>query len=141
MKQVGSSVIDVIGCWSIWATMMKSGTPRGSALFEYLGLGEYIRTLLGLKNRLIAHATPSIAVSFTSMQVRPLSPGDDQTSFWDIASNTFPKGRQRALSNGSTRKFPLQNGTWVPPDEQLVCTDSLYYVGARKGFEWEDDYS
>ncbi|KAJ3568045.1 hypothetical protein NP233_g5974 [Leucocoprinus birnbaumii] len=63
---------------------------------------------------------------------------DRHAYFWALASLAFPEGRQENL------KPPLASPTHhvlLPPDEQLLCYDYLYYVCAHQPFEFEFDYS
>ena len=82
-----------------------------------------------------------VAVSYTTMPLKSFSKGDTHISFWELASATFPTYRNLGIGSKSAKTFPSANGTYLPPDEQLMCFDVLYYVAAKKPFEWAEDYS
>ncbi|KIO34077.1 hypothetical protein M407DRAFT_64761, partial [Tulasnella calospora MUT 4182] len=122
VKQEGTHVVDGLGCWSIWAGMTSAQV--------------YMR------NTLVGHL--NLDVSFTSIPRMPLfhNSTDLHTSFWGLSSFLFPKGRKAARSFSTTKRFssPIRN-VMVEPNEQLACFDIMYYVGARRPFEWEEEYS
>ncbi|KAG9017681.1 hypothetical protein FRB90_000271 [Tulasnella sp. 427] len=65
---------------------------------------------------------------------------DHHTSFWGLAQLGFKDGREEALQNAKV--YPSGHHRHeLPPDDQIMCFDNLYYVGASKLFEWEKDYS
>lgn len=122
VKQEGSPVVDALGCWSIWAGMTTGGAYMRNALVDHLNLD----------------------ISYTSIPHTPLvhNSTDPHTSFWDLSSVLFPKGRKAALSLSTTKRFPspIRDAT-LEPNEQLACFDIMYFVGARRPFEWEEAYS
>ncbi|OSD05608.1 hypothetical protein PYCCODRAFT_1464961 [Trametes coccinea BRFM310] len=117
---------DHIGCWNIWEVdHMFSDGPRGS----------YSTALLALD------------ISYTrapaSVKLIPGYEHDSHSSFWSLAKLAFPDGRAEALSKPDENPTRPSEGNQVilPPDEQLLCYDYLYYVCALEPFEFEKDYS
>ncbi|KAI0638784.1 hypothetical protein C8Q77DRAFT_1151813 [Trametes polyzona] len=120
------NVKDELGCWNIWEVdNVEAQGPRGS----------YSTTLLNLD------------ISYTrapaSVKLIPNFEHDSHSTFWSLAKLAFPEGRAEALSRpheNPTRPSEV-NKVIIPPDEQLVCYDYLYYVCALEPFEFERDYS
>ncbi|KAI0369986.1 hypothetical protein BV20DRAFT_996130 [Pilatotrama ljubarskyi] len=117
---------DEIGCWNIWEVdNMQSDGPRGS----------YSTVLLNLD------------ISYTrapqSVKLIPNYEHDSHSTFWSLAKLAFPEGRAQVLANPSAHPIRPSESSKVmlPPDEQLVCYDYLYYVCALEPFEFERDYS
>lgn len=140
VKQEGSPVVDALGCWSIWAGMTTSGAYMRNTLINHLNLGKY-----NICKRCLRDAdVVGIDISYTSIPHAPLvhNSTDPHTSFWDLSSLLFPKGRKAALSLSTTKHFlsPIRDVT-LEPNEQLACFDIMYFVGARRPFEWEEAYS
>ncbi|TDL25263.1 hypothetical protein BD410DRAFT_717900, partial [Rickenella mellea] len=116
VKEIGSTTVDEVGCWSIRAIEGHRPTPPP----RYL----------------------NIDVSYTSIpieaKVYPNSPGEPHVKTWALAALTFPDYRKDHLGTS----FPSQlSGHSLPPDEHLACFDFAYYVGATHQFEYEYDYS
>ena len=63
---------------------------------------------------------------------------DRFSSFSSLATLAFPE--IRADVAGEPRESE-QNHVKLPPDEQLLCYDYLYYVCSHQSFEFEFDYS
>ncbi|KAI0770948.1 hypothetical protein BD413DRAFT_626744 [Trametes elegans] len=108
-------VKDEIGCWNIWEVdNVPSDGPRGS----------YTTTLLNLD------------ISYTrapaSVKLIPNFEHDSHSTFWSLAKLAFPEEPDEVVGG---------NHVVLPPDEQLVCYDYLYYVCALDPFEFERDYS
>ncbi|CDO74776.1 hypothetical protein BN946_scf185001.g24 [Trametes cinnabarina] len=97
---------DHIGCWNIWEVdNVFSDGPRGNISYT--------------------RAPPSVK----------LIPGyehDSHSSFWSLAKLAFPQGRADALAKPDENPTRPSEGNQVvlPPDEQLLCYDYLYYVCA-----------
>ncbi|KAG8855517.1 hypothetical protein FRB96_007021 [Tulasnella sp. 330] len=126
VKSEGSPVVDELGCWSV-----SAGT-------EPNGKGSY------MKNALTDHL--SLDVSYVATPHVPLDPVDtSHTSFWSLASLTFPETRRALLSlarQPALASFPSKlRGHLSPPNEQLACFDVMYFVGATKTYEWQQEFS
>ena len=74
-----------------------------------------------------------IDISYTQappwVKLMPELPHDPHTSFWDLAVLSFPEGRKESL------REPLEsevNKVRLPPDEQMLCYDYLYFVSAKR---------
>ncbi|KIJ66268.1 hypothetical protein HYDPIDRAFT_174416 [Hydnomerulius pinastri MD-312] len=122
VKDVDSKSLDVLGCWSLWEVVQnEEHKPRGSFLTEWLKLD----------------------ISYTrapeSVKLTPPGVDDRHSSFWSLATLAFPEARSNALSQSPEPSPQLQVS--LPPDDQLLCYDYLYYVGVERAWEWELDYS
>lgn len=65
--------------------------------------------------------------------------GDKHASFWSLATLGFPEIRSQNLELTNNRS--PQHQVSLPPDDQVLCFDYLYYAAAQNAFEWEMDYS
>jgi len=121
VKDVDSESLDDLGCWSIWeAVQFTEHSPRFSFLSSWLKLD----------------------ISYTPtpdwVKLTPPDVGDKHSSFWSLASLAFPETRESNLRD----PYPSpEHQLSLPPDEQLLCYDYLYYVGAQRAFEYDFDYS
>ncbi|KAG9006312.1 hypothetical protein FRB93_008801 [Tulasnella sp. JGI-2019a] len=126
MPEVSSlAEMDFLGCWTLHATANdRKGRPHGIQLFKYLGLD--------------ASYTPVPAHYHL---------GNQHKSFHGIAALGFPSGRAEGLVLGpqahdDPTPFLSQHfNKAIPPDERLMCMDTVYYVAGSQPFEWERDYS
>ena len=51
------------------------------------------------------------------------------STFWSVARIAFPETRNEILANpGAHPTLPTHSGKFLPPDEQMLCYDLLYYV-------------
>ncbi|KAG1743338.1 uncharacterized protein EDB91DRAFT_1275488 [Suillus paluster] len=124
VKDSESQVLDDLGCWSVWETVRKNKGdpyPRGSPTLSRLKL--------------------DISWTRTPDWIKLTPPGieDDHASFWSLATLGFPEARSNNLQ--STNHPSPQHQVSLPPDDQVLCFDYLYYVGAHHTWEWELDYS
>ncbi|KAL0956952.1 hypothetical protein HGRIS_003053 [Hohenbuehelia grisea] len=122
VKDRESNIVEDLGCWNIWeAVHMHEKHPRISVVAEhhlkldlsYTKAPDYVKLIPGFEHDL--HAT-----------------------FWSLATLAFPESRKANLVP------PLESSVHhvsLPPDEQMLCYDYLYYVCAHKPHEWETDYS
>ncbi|KAF5368391.1 hypothetical protein D9758_002236 [Tetrapyrgos nigripes] len=85
---------------------------------------------------------PPPDVSYTKtpnwVKMFPEWPHDRHSSFWTLARFAFPEDRAQNL--GTPLPSPKTQVS-LPPDEQLLCYDYLYYVCAQQPFEFEKSYS
>jgi hypothetical protein len=63
---------------------------------------------------------------------------DKHSSFSSLATLAFPEFRAELAADPRESD---QNHVKLPPDEQLLCYDYLYYVGSHQPVEFEFDYS
>ncbi|KZP06147.1 hypothetical protein FIBSPDRAFT_764866 [Athelia psychrophila] len=116
IKAPSSNYVDEIGCWSIWQATREDDSPRGSAMISQLNLD----------------------ISYTKApQWAKLNPDDENenhAAFWSLATLGFPDHDLIP-----PRPSELHNAL-LPPDEQMLCFDYMYYVGAYKPFEYQYDY-
>ncbi|KAG2156623.1 uncharacterized protein EDB93DRAFT_1247329 [Suillus bovinus] len=122
VKDSESEVLDDLGCWSLWESVQNSEShPRGSSSLD------------GLKLDVSWTRTPDW------VKLTPPGVTDSHASFWSLATLGFPETRS---DNLELTNYPSpQHQVSLPPDDQLLCFDYLYYVGAQNAFEWESDYS
>ncbi|KAG1864729.1 hypothetical protein DFJ58DRAFT_772603 [Suillus subalutaceus] len=122
VKDSESEVLDDLGCWNVWESVQKlEPRPRESPSLGLLRLD----------------------VSWTRtpdwVKLSPPAIGDNHASFWSLATLAFPETRSNSLE--LTNRPSPQHQVSLPPDDQLLCFDYLYYVGAQNAWEWESDYS
>ncbi|KAH7916414.1 hypothetical protein BJ138DRAFT_468258 [Hygrophoropsis aurantiaca] len=121
VKDVDSKTLDDLGCWNVWEVVQKDEhKPRGSFLYDWLKLD-------------ISYTRAPSWIKLTAPEV-----DDKHASFWSLARLGFPTARSESVQ--SILPSPEHNHS-LPPDEQLLCFDYLYYVGANRAWEWEFDYS
>lgn len=72
------------------------------------------------------------------VKLTPPGVTDSHASFWSLATLGFPEARANNLQ--STNYPSPQHQVSLPPDDQLLCFDYLYYMGAQNAWEWESDY-
>ncbi|KAJ6520331.1 hypothetical protein C8R45DRAFT_954802 [Mycena sanguinolenta] len=121
VKQTESEVLDDIGCWNVWESVQYSAkAPRHSVVHDKLRLDiSYTKT-------------PGF------IKLRQNYEHDQHCTFWSLASLAFPDARAANL----VPPLPSpQHQLSLPPDEQLLCFDYLYYVAAQEPFEIGLDYS
>ncbi|KAF7370981.1 hypothetical protein MSAN_00732300 [Mycena sanguinolenta] len=121
VKDPESEIVDPMGCWSVWKAVQSFNKD--------------------------AHFTSAptrlkLDVSYTTaprwIKMDPENDGDPHSTFWALASLAFPNTRASSLQ--SPVVSPIHSVS-LPPDEQMLCFDYLYYVGATSGYEWESDFS
>ncbi|KAF8665360.1 hypothetical protein AX16_000379 [Volvariella volvacea WC 439] len=121
VKDSASNQVDDIGCWNVWeAVQSREHHPRRSPVPGHLKLD-------------ISYTTAP-----TWVKLLPQFQHDLHSSFWALAALSFPETRASSLV--PPRESP-QHHVSLPPDEQLLCYDYLYYVSAHQPFEFEFDYS
>ncbi|KAF9818515.1 hypothetical protein IEO21_02753 [Rhodonia placenta] len=117
---------DDLGCWNIWEVdNIPADAPRGS----------YTTLMLNLD------------ISYTrAPEWVKLIPGflhDSHSSFWSLAKLAFPETRSDVLANPAAHptRASERHRVFIPPDEQLLCYDYLYYVCGERPLEYDYDYS
>ncbi|KAL0572931.1 hypothetical protein V5O48_009044 [Marasmius crinis-equi] len=121
VKDEKSEEVEEIGCWSVWwASQTGAEGPREARVPGLLHLD----------------------ISYTKMpewiRIAPDAPADPHTLFWTLARFAYPETRQENLI--PPLASPLHHAT-LPPDEQMLCYDFVYYVAAQQSWEFEKDYS
>jgi hypothetical protein len=124
VKDSESQALDDLGCWSVWESVEKykeDPRPRGSPIIDRLKL--------------------DISWTRTPDWVKLTPPGieDDHASFWSLATLGFPQARSDNL--GLPNHPSPRHKVSLPPDDQLLCFDFLYFLGAQRPWEWEWDFS
>ncbi|KAG8925142.1 hypothetical protein FRC01_010625 [Tulasnella sp. 417] len=114
---------ELLGCWGAQQASDKNNHPSHALTPGFL------------KFDIIYTPAPSFA------KLRPEHPPDNHVSFSGLASILRPVGRAEALAAPSAKNHtslvPHLKDQFLPPDEQLACFDSLYFVASKEGFEWE----
>ncbi|TFK36992.1 hypothetical protein BDQ12DRAFT_686205 [Crucibulum laeve] len=121
VKNRSSEALDELGCWNIWQAVQEDEKrPRWSIVPQHLKLD----------------------ISYTTVpswvKVIPGYRHDLHAWFWSLAALAFPETRAENLVT------PLESPTLkvsLPPDEQMLCYDYLYYVCANQPYEFDFDYS
>ncbi|KAL6305618.1 hypothetical protein BKA93DRAFT_730716 [Sparassis latifolia] len=118
---------DSLGCWNVWEVAnVWSDSPRGS----------YTPTLLNLAD-----------ISYTRapswVKLIPGYEHDSHSPFWALARLAFPQTRTATLADPEEHPTrPSERwGAVLPPDEQLLCFDYLYYACGMMPSEFDWDYS
>ncbi|KAJ2930506.1 hypothetical protein H1R20_g6581, partial [Candolleomyces eurysporus] len=121
VKDSSSRELDDLGCWNIWeAVQDREHYPRHSVVPDML----------------------SIDISYTKapkwLKLIPNFEHDMHSTFWSLAVLGFPEGRR---DNLVPPRESQHHHVMLPPDEQVLCYDYLYYVCAAQPFEFDFDYS
>jgi hypothetical protein len=121
VKSRNSTTLDELGCWNTWeAVQDEEFFPRRSWTPIHLNLD----------------------ISYTKLptwiKIIPRFAHDKHSSFSSLASFSFPEFRAEYAAEPRESD---QNRVKLPPDEQLLCYDYLYYVSSHQPFEFEFDYS
>ncbi|EAU89478.2 hypothetical protein CC1G_07704 [Coprinopsis cinerea okayama7 len=120
VKANTSQEFDEVGCWNTWeAAAPWEGKPRFSRQPEMLGLDiSYTKAPSWIK------LVPQERELFLS--------------FWALAALAFPDMKKEyAVEPAESPRFHLK----LPPDDQLLCYDYLYFVSAHLPFEYDYDFS
>ncbi|KIY68096.1 hypothetical protein CYLTODRAFT_421950 [Cylindrobasidium torrendii FP15055 ss-10] len=116
--------IDELGCWNVWEVSQDSEKhPRDSWIPQAYSLD-------------ISYTTAPKWVRFSGWNGGHWA--HRHTSFWSLARLGFSDTRNQNLIT------PLpspKHGVSLPPDEQLLCFDYLYYVGSQGGDEYDWDFA
>jgi len=118
------AVVDDLGCWSVWAvgnTNVKE--PR----------------------RNDQEASLKIDASYTpapkDAKLFPELSWDFHVSFWGLAKLGFPQSRKKAINGRQAQWKSKLHGHALPPDDQLLCYDFLYFTSAYSRWEYGEDFS
>ena len=58
---------------------------------------------------------------------------DSHSSFWALAKLDVPQVREQILANPEAHPtLPTEQGNTIPPDEQMLCYDYMYYLCASE---------
>lgn len=118
-----SPTTETMGCWAVWAAQQPyEPAPREGWFPRSSGLD----------------------VSFT--QPPPwiqASPYGKTARFWDLARLSFPDARREWLNSGQDIQQTPSNVLNVieDPDQQMLCMDYLFYVGAVSEGEYDYDFA
>ncbi|KIK70678.1 hypothetical protein GYMLUDRAFT_32719 [Collybiopsis luxurians FD-317 M1] len=123
LKDPHSEVVDDIGCWNVWESVQyHEHFPRRSSVPDHLKLDiSYTKTPHWVK-------------------LIPDFEHDAHAPFWSLARLAFHEGLRDPNLLVTPLPSPL-HGVSLPPDEDLVCFDYLYYVCAQQPYEYDKDYS
>ncbi|KAF8903611.1 hypothetical protein CPB85DRAFT_1017159 [Mucidula mucida] len=115
VKNPGSTFIESVGCWST------------------------LKAQFGLDPQPALAAEPDhLDISFTSLPNWIKKFDYPSSYFGDIARFAYPQTRNQNLAD----RVPSLRNVSLPPDEQLLCFDALYYVCvSQSGEEFDWDYT
>ncbi|KAG6330421.1 hypothetical protein ID866_8669 [Astraeus odoratus] len=121
VKDVNSTLVEPLGCWAVWpaTAIIPNSPPRNSRNSHELNL--------------------DISWTQAPSWVKLVEPAGNFGSFWSFARLSFPEGREEGIRRAPTPSPLLKEA--IPPDDQLLCYDFLYYVSADRPYEWARDYS
>ncbi|KAF8735016.1 hypothetical protein AX14_002926 [Amanita brunnescens Koide BX004] len=125
VKDRNSTEIDQVGCWDVWESVQTDESePRKSRIPNIVGVDiSYTKTPAWVK-------------------IVPNWPHDRHSSFFSLAALGYPEMRTEALAESELVVHESAiNHVRLPPDEQLLCYDYLYYTATNFPFEFEYDYS
>lgn len=126
VKNLSNPELEALGCWSLFETQVN-GLPRESPSPNVAGLGT--RSLYASGTMLTICIT-TLDISYTrtpdSTKWRQYQP---VTDWWSLAALSYPEEHRRVTSGAVPRPSTNLSIT-LPPDEQLLCFDFLYYAGA-----------
>ncbi|KAH9836945.1 uncharacterized protein C8Q71DRAFT_578541 [Rhodofomes roseus] len=123
VKDPESEVLDDIGCWNVWeVTNPSEPQPRGSWVPFHLRLD-------------ISYTRAPEWVKLIPNYVHSRS-----AAFWQLARLAFREELERPENLVSNLPSP-EHQVQLPPDEQVVCYDYLYYVVAQRDDEFEHDFA
>lgn len=134
VKDKNSTEIDQLGCWDVWESVQTDEhLPRKSRVPGIVGIGG---TLLQIPccNSISMRYTLDISYTKTPAWVKilPNFLHDRHSSFFSLAALGFPEMRTEALRATElvVHESPI-NRVRLPPDEQLLCYDYLYYTATN----------
>ncbi|KAG9032477.1 hypothetical protein FRB95_001452 [Tulasnella sp. JGI-2019a] len=123
IETVAGPQSDKLGCWTCWAQFddgPRAGKARENRLEGRLGLD----------------------ISYTKVPASAKMPqGNVDLSAWELAKLGFHPGWLAGTQENQPidSEGPLKHR--MPPDEQLLCFDFLYYVHVIRPWEWDEEYS
>ncbi|KAK2460112.1 hypothetical protein APHAL10511_007878 [Amanita phalloides] len=123
VKDRNSSEVDVLGCWDVWETVQNE---THEARFSRL------------PGKLKLDVSYTIAPPWVKML--PNFKHDRHANIFSLASLGFPEIRMESLERPVTHESKIHR-VRLPPDEQLLCFDYLYYTAAALPFEFQYDFS
>ncbi|CAK5271135.1 unnamed protein product [Mycena citricolor] len=121
IKDLGSTKIDTLGCWNVWEAVSPANKgPHWTLAPERMKLD-------------ISYTTAP-----ESIKLYPGNPQSTDMRFASLMSLGFPEQRNEHLT--TPVRSPLLHAS-LPPDEQLLCFDNLYWATNLEPHEMEHDYS
>lgn len=132
-------VTESLGCWAVWPQQQNyEPTPREGWYPRGAGLGRFCFSAPSYIHS--SFDSPRYAdISYTKapswLKATPGDPNDKTSRFWDLARLSFPDARREWLNSGQPidqTPSPVLNVV-EDPDQQMLCMDYLYYVGAITG--------
>lgn len=123
VKTDENPVTESLGCWAVWSVQQPfEPNPREGWFPRNSGLD----------------------VSFTKPPSwLQASPNGKTSRFWDLARLSFPDARREWLNSGQYIEqvpSPILNVV-EDPDQQMLCMDYLFYVGAITEGEYDYDFA
>ncbi|KAJ7732474.1 hypothetical protein DFH07DRAFT_846465 [Mycena maculata] len=124
VKDRNNQSLDALGCWNVWqAVLSKNTAPHWSKAPEALKL--------------------DISYTIAPTWIRLIPTGDNlHMTFTALMSLAFPRKRKQAIQQAIQQPAlsPILKAS-LPPSEQLLCFDNLYWLSTVEPHEMEHDYS
>ncbi|KAF4623811.1 hypothetical protein D9613_002247 [Agrocybe pediades] len=121
VKNLTHGDLDELGCWNLWEAVQDR---------EHMARRSSVPDLLKLD---ISYTTAP-----TGIKLIPRYEHDQHASFSSLAALSFPETRAENLVEPRASPY---HAVKLPPDEQVLCYDYLYYVSAHQPFEFDFDFS
>lgn len=125
--------------WGVGPSGQNSkATKQPPARVGILVVPDWVRSVFPLHHPFTAHQRcPDISYTKapTWLKAAPGNQNDKTSRFWDLARLSFPDARRQWLNSGQPidqTPSPVLNVV-EDPDQQMLCMDYLYYVGAITG--------
>lgn len=64
-------------------------------------------------------------------------PNEVHVDFWKLVRLSYHSGYLQATQENKPVAYDDYPKPPIPPDEQLMCFDFMYYVSAVQPYEWE----
>ncbi|KAJ7648329.1 hypothetical protein DFH06DRAFT_1095752 [Mycena polygramma] len=121
VKDRNSTSVDPLGCWNIWqAVSTAHKEPHYTEVPQRLKLDI------------------SYTVAPSWVKLLPDDPTEPHMTFTSLMALSFPE--QRRMNLATPAPSPLLQAS-LPPDEQLVCFDSMYWIAHFEPHEMWHDHS
>jgi len=130
VKNLTHGDLDELGCWNLWeAVQEREIMPRRSAMPDLLKLGKLLTYLSYMTCVNRGFVDISYTKAPTGIKLIPRYEHDQHASFSSLAALAFPETRAENLVEPRASPY---HAVKLPPDEQVLCYDYLYYVSAHQ---------
>ena len=129
-------VVESVGCWAVWPEQQSEDSGARESWFPpRAGLGGFYLSAPP-SIRCPFDSSHHVDVSYTKgpnwLKAQPGNVHDKTSRFWDLARLSFPDARREWLNSGQPldqTPSPILKAI-EDPDQQMLCMDYLFYVGA-----------